>query len=433
MKRLFHYAFAAFAAYAIAACGDSHEAHEHSHEGHSHSHEQHTHDAHNHSHSHEHEHPHSHEAGNHSHDAHEHGHAHEHEHEHTTGNEVAGNNIITFGKEQQKMIDFAIVPVLPSNFNGAVKVAARVSATPNNATTVVATNAGRVHYAGNLVAGKDIIKGEALFALDGSDVTENDAAVKFAEAESSYLVAKADYERKAALHKENIVSEKELQSAEAALHSSEAHYNSMKRSFNNGKMVLKAPISGYVASLPVANGEYVAAGTPLAHLQRDGEVNIEGELPIRFAQMLKNITSVNIELGNGKVISLEEANGHIVAVGRAANSCNMLPVTVSAKNLDAVPGSIVTLHLVSSLEEGKQRLTVPRSALVEEMGNFFVFVDKGGDRFEKREVQIGATDGRNTQILKGLYNGERVVSSGAISLKLSQGAAAIDPHAGHVH
>ena len=29
--------------------------------------------------------------------------------------------------------------------------------------------------------------------------------------------------------------------------------------------------------------------------------------------------------------------------------------------------------------------------------------------------------------------GERVVTKGAISLKLSQGAAALDPHAGHVH
>ena len=64
---------------------------------------------------------------------------------------------------------------------------------------------------------------------------------------------------------------------------------------------------------------------------------------------------------------------------------------------------------------------------------FYVFVHKGGDAFEKREVRIGATDGKYTQVLKGLHKDEAVVAKGAISLKLSQGAAALDPHAGHVH
>ena len=58
---------------------------------------------------------------------------------------------------------------------------------------------------------------------------------------------------------------------------------------------------------------------------------------------------------------------------------------------------------------------------------------KGGDAFEKREVRIGTTDGRYTQVLRGLHSGEAVVSKGAVSLKLSQGAATLDPHAGHVH
>ena len=440
MKRPIYYALALFFAFAISACSHSHDAHEHSHEGHAHSHEAHEH-------SHE-EHAHSHKVHEHSHDAHEHsheGHAHSHEsHEHSheehahsqaaAAHDAAAPNILHFSKEQQKMIEFAIEKVKPSTFNGAVKVAARVEAAPGNVTTVVATNAGRVHYAGNIVEGKDVRAGEALFSLDGSNVTENDAAVKFAEAESKYRVAKADYERKASLYKDNVVSLKELQTAEAALKQAEAHYNSMQGNFSNGKMVLKAPMAGYIASLLVDNGAYVAAGTPLAQIQRSGEVNIVAELPVRFASALTNITGVNIELTDCTVCSLDEVEGRVLAVGRSANSCNMVPVTVAARRLDAVvPGSIVTLHLAMSLPEGETRLAVPRTALVEEMGNFFVFVHKGGDAFEKREVRIGATDGRYTQVLRGLHSGEAVVSKGAVSLKLSQGAAALDPHAGHVH
>ena len=48
-------------------------------------------------------------------------------------------------------------------------------------------------------------------------------------------------------------------------------------------------------------------------------------------------------------------------------------------------------------------------------------------------MEIGVTDGVNVRITSGITAGERVVTKGAISLKLSQGAAALDPHAGHVH
>lgn len=415
MKRTFNYILAIFVAVAVASCGHSHENHSHdghSHEGHSH--------------------------GEASCDDHSHSHAHSQE-THSHSQEVDSHNgenasILHFAKEQQEKIEFAIEKVQLSDFNGAVKVAARVLAAPGNLTTVIATNAGRLHYVGNVVEGKGVRSGEPLFSLDGSNVTENDAAVRFAEAESNYLVAKADYERKLSLFKDNIVSQKELQASEAALIQSEAHYNSMKNHFNNGKMVLKSPMSGYVSALFVENGEYVAAGTAIAEVQRNGEVNIEAELPVRYASGLSNITSVNVEMNDGTLYSLDEIEGRVVAVGRSANSCSMIPVTVSAAKFDAaVPGSIVTLHLGMSLKQGEAKLVVPRSALVEEMGVYYLFVHKGGDAFEKREVRIGATDGKYTRILKGLHKDEAVVTKGAVSLKLSQGAAAVDPHAGHVH
>ena len=413
MKRLFYYAFTLLAAVTFASCSGNNT--------HSHSHE---HGACSGEHSHaEHSHSHSHDAHSHSHDTHG---ADEHNH-------PSGANIVNFSLAQQGKIDFKVEAVTEAAFDGAVKVAARVEATPDNESSLVATGAGRLRYAGNIVGGREVCAGDVLFWIEGGDVTENDAAVRFAAAESEYLVAKADYERKAALYKNNIVSQKELQAAEALVRRTEAHYNSMKRSFSDGRMAIKAPFAGYVASVAVANGEYVAAGTVLATVQREGEVNIAAEVPVRHAASLRNITSVNIELADGLVLPLDEVQGRVVAVGRAANSCNMIPVTVVAKGTQLVPGSIVTLHLASSLPAGRVVTVVPRTALVEEMGNFFVFVQQCSDSFEKREVKIGNSDGMYTQVLKGLHKGEKVVSRGAVSLKLSQAAGALDPHAGHVH
>ena len=410
--------------------GDGH-AHDHSAEEHSHS------EAH---HSHADGHSHDHSAGEHSHSEAHHSHDHSCEgHDHTHVHAVHGvategkPGDVAFSKEQSWKIDFATGIAVEGSFAGAVKVAARVDAVPSDFTTVVATTSGKVQFAGNLVAGKEVANGEALFWLEGGDVTDNDAAVKFAEAESNYIVAKADFERKKLLFADKIVSERDYQAAEAAFRQAEVRLNSMKRHFGNGKVTLRSTIKGYVAELLVSNGDYVEPGTPLAKIQRSGQVNILAELPVRYAAQLANIESVNIELPSGNIVNIENAGGRVLAVGSSANGCNMLPVTVSVKYLDeVVPGSIVTLY-INSADKKTPGVVVPRTALVEEMGNFFVFVQNSPVSFEKRSVEVGATDGYSVKLKSGVKAGERIVTKGGVPLKLSQGAAALDPHAGHVH
>lgn len=398
-------------------------------------------------HSHAHEHNHSH-AGESAH-VHEHKHvATEHKHEHSHGDDVhshshvphPGHGVATegkvgdvaFSKEQSWKIDFATAVAGTGSYGGEIKVVARAESQPGNFTTLVATTSGKVCFAGNVVAGKSVCVDEPMFYLESGDVTDNDAAVKYAEAESNYYVAKSDFERKKHLFIDKIVSEREYQAAEALYRQSEARFQSMQRSFGDGKVTLRSSMKGYISAIHVVNGDYVQPGTPLATIQCDGGLNIVAELPVRYAEMLQNIDNVNIELATGTVRSLAELDGRVLAVGSSVNSCNMIPVTLSVKNVaGVVPGSIVTLYMTSS--SGKQSVVIPRTAVVEEMGNFFVFVQNSPVSFEKRSVQLGTTDGKLVKVLSGVHAGERVVTKGGIVLKLSQGAAALDPHAGHVH
>ena len=387
----------------------------------------------------EHVHEHNHDAHSHEgngHEGHDHsGHSHAHSHAPHPGHgseTPAKSGDVSFAKEQSWKIDFATEVAAESNFAGAVKVAAKVEAHPGDFTTIVATTSGKVQFAGNVLAGMQVSVNEPLFYLDGSDVTDNDAAVKFAEAESNYELAKADFERKKHLFIDKIVSEREYQAAEAAYRQAEARFESMKRNFGEGKVTLRSSMYGSIATLLVANGDYVEPGTPLAVVQREGGVNLVAELPVRYAVQLKKISTVNVETAQGNVYNMEEY-GAVPVIGNVANNCNMLPVTVSCAALPGVvAGSIVTLYL-SSKDEAAHHVAVPRTALVEEMGNMFVFVQNNPTSFEKRSVKVGATDGRYVQLLSGVAPGERVVSKGGVILKLSQGAAALDPHAGHVH
>ncbi len=80
-----------------------------------------------------------------------------------------------------------------------------------------------------------------------------------------------------------------------------------------------------------------------------------------------------------------------------------------------------------------EALTVPNTAFIEEQGIFYIYVQENPEEYEKREVKTGTTDGLRTVIISGLTDDERIVTRGAVFIKLAQSAGALDPHAGHVH
>ncbi|MFW5725040.1 MAG: efflux RND transporter periplasmic adaptor subunit, partial [Bacteroidota bacterium] len=55
------------------------------------------------------------------------------------------------------------------------------------------------------------------------------------------------------------------------------------------------------------------------------------------------------------------------------------------------------------------------------------------ESFAKREVFTGITDGLRTEIVRGLREKERIVSQGAMLVKMAAASSELDPHSGHVH
>lgn len=77
-------------------------------------------------------------------------------------------------------------------------------------------------------------------------------------------------------------------------------------------------------------------------------------------------------------------------------------------------------------------LAVPASALIDETGQPVVFVQKAGETYERRPVEVGARDGEYVEIKRGLAAGERIVSRGAYQLRLAALSPATVGH-GHEH
>ena len=65
-------------------------------------------------------------------------------------------------------------------------------------------------------------------------------------------------------------------------------------------------------------------------------------------------------------------------------------------------------------------LSVPKTAVVNEQGQTFVFVFTGGETFEKRAVATGAEGADYWEIKTGLKEGERVVTDGIYQMRSTQ-------------
>jgi multidrug efflux pump subunit AcrA (membrane-fusion protein) len=97
---------------------------------------------------------------------------------------------------------------------------------------------------------------------------------------------------------------------------------------------------------------------------------------------------------------------------------------------DMLPGSFAEVFLKTI--PINDALVIPVSALVEEQGIYYVYVQTEGESFQKKELKLGANDGQKVQVLSGVAEGERVVIKGGYQIKLSQASGALPAH-GHEH
>lgn len=193
-------------------------------------------------------------------------------------------------------------------------------------------------------------------------------------------------------------------------------------------------MNGFVRELSVRNGEYVKAGQTLMVISQNRRSFLRAEVsPRRYADVRNIETAVFREKNGAKVYTLDELNGHLVSFGRSATlESPLIPVVFEIDAVEAwIPGSFVDVYIRAIGD--REVLTVPNTAIVEEMGGYFVFVRLSDEQFEKRPIEKGNTDGMRTEVKSGLHAGEQIVGLGAISVKLAQSSGALDPHAGHAH
>ncbi|MEN6456877.1 MAG: efflux RND transporter periplasmic adaptor subunit [Prolixibacteraceae bacterium] len=349
--------------------------------------------------------------------------------------EASGVNATVFTKEQSWKIDFSTGHPVLGPFGPVIKATALIESSNSDEMIITAKTNGVVQLTSNaLQEGAKVTAGQALFSIRGGDLADNNSSVRYAEAKSNFEKANADYERSRELVKDKIISEKDFIASKNQYENAKAVYDNLNKNFSSSGQTVICPMSGFVRQVFIKNGSYVGTGQAIFTVSQNKALVLRINLPQKYASVLGSIHSANIRtMHDDQVYSFGQLNGKVLSYGKTVNADNyLIPVNLQIdNNAGFTPGSFVEVFLKT--ETNSQAVTIPNTALLEEQGSYFVWVQITPELFEKREVVPGKTDGVRTEILWGTSIDERIVLHGAMILKLAQATGTLDAHSGHVH
>lgn len=174
-------------------------------------------------------------------------------------------------------------------------------------------------------------------------------------------------------------------------------------------VTISTPVGGVIQTLDVRPGMTLSAGQTLAQVNGLGTVWLNAAIPETRAGEVKLGQSAVAELAS---FPGERFSGKVIAVLPTAEAASRtLTVRVELRNRGGrlKPGMFATVHLG---DVGKPALLVPSEAVIRTGKRTLVMLAENGGRYQPAEVQLGREGGGQTEILAGLSEGEKVITSG---------------------
>lgn len=369
---------------------------------------------------------HNHEEG----DTHKEGEEHFEGDGHEHGKEVSGHaGDIHFSHEQAHAVGLQTETVKPQAFSAVIHTSGQIQTQQGDERTIVATADGVVYFRNPSIAeGEAVRNGEVLVTISSKALQDGDPTMK---SKAAYDAAEKEFRRAEKLVGDKIISEKTFEEVRMNYETAKAAYIGLAGRMTPKGVNVSAPISGYIKNRIVNNGEYVAVGQPIAVVAQNRRLQLRADVAESHFGQLRDIRSANFKMSYGDTVySLEQMNGKLLSYGKSAiDGSPYIPVTFEFDNVgDVVPGAFANVWLVAGVKNDV--ITVPVSALTEEQGVFFVYVQESDEVFRKQEVALGQSNGMRTEILKGLKSGDTVVTKGAYMVRLASVSKAIP---GHTH
>jgi len=260
----------------------------------------------------------------------------------------------------------------------------------------------------NFRDGERVRRGQLLVQLDDQLPL---AQVKQSQAELS--IAQANHKRNQELLAQNFVSQRSLDESAANLEVAQAKLALAQATAARLKIV--APFDGIAGIRNVNVGDYLKDGTDIVNLEDIDTVYVDYRLPERFQTRVSKGQRAKVELdalpGRTFEAVVQAVDPLIDANGRSIG----VRGTIDNRQLVLRPGMFARVTTVFGVREKAK--VVPEEAIVPQGGRQFVIklvpgADKDSLVSQRTEVQVGIRRPGRVEILKGLDEGDTVVTAG---------------------
>jgi cobalt-zinc-cadmium efflux system membrane fusion protein len=286
--------------------------------------------------------------------------------------------------------------------------------------------------------------GQELITLQSEEV--GNAISDFYKALADHELALVSYERQKRLFDRGVGAKKDLLSAEADLKVTDASFNAAEKKLHvlgfteeqikvlsethqiNPVISLYAPIAGKIIQNNAVLGSMIDQSHEILVIMNPTTLWIDAEIYEKDIAKIKRGQLVEIRLPAYPGELFQGKTTYISDVMKEDTRTITVRTEVANREDKLKPGMFAEMKI--ALNHDAETLVVPVEAILEDKGDKVVFL-KRGNQYYLQVVHTGAADNGNMEILRGLSEGDEVVTAGNYQLKSKLYEEILK--AGHVH
>lgn len=341
------------------------------------------------------------------------------------------SSVVTLAPNQVSLAEIAAAPAAPGLVSKELVLAGEVRLNEDRVVHIAPRVTGIVREARKTL-GDTVTPGETIVVLDSRELA--DAKSAHLTAKERLALAQSNFEREERLFKSKISPEQEYLTAKSALAEARIEMRSADQKLHALGFTDKEidglneqhdlDLTGYEIKSPSAGTVTEKHATPGEHFQAEGQLYTICDLNSVWVIASVNAQDVGqVKKGQPATFTVDAYpgktfHGQVTYIAEAMDEqTRTLKIRIHVDNPDHLLKAGMFVRVTLAVESKQSAVTVPPGAIQAQKDQAFVFLDLGGGKFERREVKVGLQSSQAVEILAGITQADRVVISGAFTLK----------------
>ena len=294
--------------------------------------------------------------------------------------------------------------------------------------------AGEYINSGDLIAKIRVIPNVSSLTSAKNSIATSQTALETAQI--NFKTQQANYDRQKALFEKGVISandfesinntylqtKQSLEQARINLTSAQQNYDIIKTGTTSGlgniaQTLVRATISGMVLDVPVKEGNQVIEannfneGTSIASLADVKKMIFEGKVDESEVGKIKEGLPLEITVGAIDNRKFDAVLDYIAPKGLAENGAIQFEIKGSIKSIDSTFIRAGLSANASIILDKAENVLAIREALVQydrETKKPFVEVEVGDQKFERKDLELGISDGIFVEVKKGIAKTDKI-------------------------